>query len=265
MRRGAWAAVLAGAVATALGLGASELVGGLLHQGTSPVTAVGEAVIQFVPGGAVEAAIGALGTLDKPLLVAGTVLITLLVGALAGLLARHVLLAGLAVLAALWLLAGGAILSAGGGSDDVVTTAVAVTVAAVVLALLVRRVPTGREDGAHPTRRGFLLLTGTAAVGAVALAVAGTAIGRDGGWSRTPGGRCGCPSTSHRSRTVSRSTSRGSGRGGPPTRTSTGSTPASPSPRSTRRSGAYASTGWSSGRSRSTTTSSSVSGCATPG
>lgn len=178
MRRGAWAAVLAGAVATALGLGAAELVGGLLHQGTSPVTAVGEAVIQFVPGGAVEAAIGALGTLDKPLLVAGTVLITLLVGALAGLLARHVLLAGLAVLAALGLLAGGAILSAGGGSDDVVTTGVAVTVAAVVLALLVRRVPTGREDGAHPTRRGFLLLTGTAAVGAVALAVAGTAIGR---------------------------------------------------------------------------------------
>ena len=178
MRREMWPAALAGAVAAAVGLGAAELVGGLLHRGTSPVTAVGEAVIEFVPGGMVETAIGALGTLDKPLLVAGTVLITLLAGAVAGLLARRVLLGGLAVLAALGLLAGGAILAAGGGSDDVVTTVVAVVVAAVVLAVLVRRAPATREHGDRPTRRGFLLLTGTAAVGAVALAVAGDAIGR---------------------------------------------------------------------------------------
>ncbi len=178
MRRGAWAAALAGAVATALGLGAAELVGGLLHRGTSPVLAVGEAVIEFVPGGLAETAIQVLGTWDKPLLVAGTVLITLLVGAVAGLLARRALLGGLAVLIALGVLAGGAILAGGGGSDDVVTTVVAVVVAAVTLTLLVPRAPTSREHGSQPTRRGFLLLTGTAAVGAVALAVAGNAIGR---------------------------------------------------------------------------------------
>ncbi len=201
MHRSRWWAALAGAVATAVGLGVAELVGGVLHRGTSPVLAVGEAVISIVPGWLAEGTIQLVGTADKPLLVTGTVLAVLLLGALAGVLAVGGLLRGVAVLLLLGVVAVMASVMRGGGSDDLVTLAAAVVVAVLVLVALVRRVPgtgspAGGEgrgphaahdeapggaaspQGAPASRRRFLVLVGVGAVGAAGLAVAGRVAGQ---------------------------------------------------------------------------------------
>lgn len=173
-------AALAGAVAAAAGLAVAELVAGVLNLGASPVLAVAEAVIAITLGDLAEAAIQLVGRADKPLLVAGTVLGALALGAVAGVLARRGLRRGLAVLVALGVLAVWATLSAeDGGPADAVTALVAVGVAALVLRLLLRRVPhPGRSDGAGGgDRRQFLLLAGATAAGAVAVAVAGRILG----------------------------------------------------------------------------------------
>lgn len=73
-----------GVLAAAVGLGVGELVAGLLPAGRSPVVAVAERVVAVAPGGVARAAIDALGTADKPVLVIGVVVVVLLAGAAAG-------------------------------------------------------------------------------------------------------------------------------------------------------------------------------------
>ncbi|MDP9444057.1 MAG: oxidoreductase, partial [Actinomycetota bacterium] len=91
-------AALAGAVSAGAGLAAAELVTGLLSLGSSPVLAIGEGIIRITPGELAEAAIQAVGQLDKPLLVAGTVVGALVAGAVAGRLAWRRLSAGILVM-----------------------------------------------------------------------------------------------------------------------------------------------------------------------
>jgi len=79
---------LAGGAASLAGLAAAELVALVLPGSTSPTTAVAERVVELTPDGPREALIGLVGTADKPLLVAGIVLVVVLVGALVAALAR---------------------------------------------------------------------------------------------------------------------------------------------------------------------------------
>lgn len=84
-----WAGAAAGTVAAGVGLGAGELFAGFSDSIPSLVVAIGELVIDRTPGDLVEAGIQASGTNDKPLLIAGIVTLSLVFGAVLGVVALH--------------------------------------------------------------------------------------------------------------------------------------------------------------------------------
>jgi DMSO/TMAO reductase YedYZ molybdopterin-dependent catalytic subunit len=90
---------LAGVLAVAVLLGVAELVAALLPRSPSLVIAVGDAVIDSVPGWLERAAIAILGTADKPFLIAVILLISIGLGALVGVLASRRFTSGVGVLA----------------------------------------------------------------------------------------------------------------------------------------------------------------------
>src|SRR6266508_1228272 len=100
---------LAGAVAAAVALGATERAAGALAGAPSLVQSIASAVIDLAPIGVVRAAIATLGSRDKPALVAGVVALSLLFGAGLALAARRrrwVAVVGLAAFGALGAWAG---------------------------------------------------------------------------------------------------------------------------------------------------------------
>ena len=82
-------AALAGLAAVAAAVGSSELVAGILDRAPSLIVSVGDAVIDSVPGWLERAAIAALGTADKPVLLASVLVVAALLGAALGVLARR--------------------------------------------------------------------------------------------------------------------------------------------------------------------------------
>lgn len=85
--RGAW--TLAGVLAGAAGLATSYLAASVLSIREAPVVAVADLVIRLTPGPVVEFFIGLLGTLDKPLLVVGILVVLGLLFGWCGRLARR--------------------------------------------------------------------------------------------------------------------------------------------------------------------------------
>lgn len=77
-------AMAAGVGATALGLGAGHLLAGYVAPRASPVAAVGSAAIDLAPLPVKEWAVSSFGTADKPVLVAGVLVVVLVLGAVAG-------------------------------------------------------------------------------------------------------------------------------------------------------------------------------------
>ncbi|SEM14946.1 DMSO/TMAO reductase YedYZ, molybdopterin-dependent catalytic subunit [Blastococcus sp. DSM 46786] len=101
---GRGSAALAGVAAVAAALGLAELVAGLIPAAPSLVVAVGDTVIDSVPGWLEQWAIATLGTADKPVLIGGVLVVSVLIGAGLGVLARrYVVLAagGIALFATL--------------------------------------------------------------------------------------------------------------------------------------------------------------------
>ena len=93
--RRSWAT--AGLVTGLAGLATSYLTASILNVRDAPVVAVGELVIRITPGNLAERAIGLVGQWDKPLLITGIVLGSIVVFVAAGLLGRrHVWLGTLA-------------------------------------------------------------------------------------------------------------------------------------------------------------------------
>ncbi|TYP88581.1 molybdopterin-dependent oxidoreductase [Blastococcus xanthinilyticus] len=86
---GRGSAALAGIAAVAAGLGSAELVAGLVPQAPSLILAVGDFVVDNVPGPVEQWAIATLGTADKPVLIGGILVLSALFGALLGMLARR--------------------------------------------------------------------------------------------------------------------------------------------------------------------------------
>jgi DMSO/TMAO reductase YedYZ molybdopterin-dependent catalytic subunit len=79
--------VALGLLATGVGLGAAELVVGLVQGSSSPVVPVGQVFIDRVPKWLKDWAIRQFGTNDKAVLVAGALIVVLGLGALVGVLA----------------------------------------------------------------------------------------------------------------------------------------------------------------------------------
>ena len=71
-----------GVVAVGGGLAVSEVASGILHQRVSPVVAVAESIIRLTPGSVIEAVISVVGHHDKTVLIASTLVITLLFAAI---------------------------------------------------------------------------------------------------------------------------------------------------------------------------------------
>ena len=80
---------LAGLLAGAGALVSAELVGRIVPGGVSPIFALGNRVVELTPDGLRQASIGAFGTLDKPLLLAGILLVVALLAAWCGILAER--------------------------------------------------------------------------------------------------------------------------------------------------------------------------------
>ena len=170
---------LSGLAAVAAALGISELLATLLEDAPSPVIAVGDAVIDTVPGWLERAAIAALGTADKPVLVTGVLVVCALVGMGLGVLALRRptwAAAGVVAFTALGLAAA----LADPRSGFLATLAVAIVGAAVGVAVLLvlRRLALRRADGtdaasAGADRRRFLALAGGATALGVVSGVAG--------------------------------------------------------------------------------------------
>ena len=94
-------AALAGLLAVAVMLGVTELVSGLLTDGRSLVIALGDIVIDTVPGWLERAVISTLGGNDKPFLIVNIVVVSGLLGAVLGSLSRRRFLVGAAGIAAM--------------------------------------------------------------------------------------------------------------------------------------------------------------------
>lgn len=88
------AAALAGLVTAAAGMATAAATASVLGLRLSPVGAVAEGVVEATPGGVARVAIDLVGQWDKPLLVAGVLVVVLGLGAIAGLVARRRLLVG---------------------------------------------------------------------------------------------------------------------------------------------------------------------------
>jgi DMSO/TMAO reductase YedYZ molybdopterin-dependent catalytic subunit len=166
-----------GVLATLVGIGLAHLVAALTTPATSPVLAVGSAVIDRTPTPVKEWAIRSFGTADKLILVGSVLTGVLVLAAVAGLLARRRLAVGAGLLVALVAVAAGAVLSRpDGGVPDLLPCLVAAVAAPLALRLLAR---SHRAAHAPDGSRRVLLLTTVALTATAALGgAAGRAVSR---------------------------------------------------------------------------------------
>ena len=177
------AAAIAGVVASGAALAASEVLGAIVPGGTSLISSVGQVVVDLQPPGAKDFVVSVFGTNDKLALEVLIVIVSLVIGAGLGVLARRSF-----GLAALGFAAFGAIgfLAALGdpvaiGESSAVVAVLSVAVGILVLNWLLawagphpeparrtrRRTPTPAAVMPDWSRRAFMVRAG--AVGAVAL------------------------------------------------------------------------------------------------
>jgi len=172
---------LAGVLAAVAGTAVGHLVAALTVPASSPVLAVGTAVINLTPTPLKVWAVRELGTKDKPVLIGSVLLGTLVLAGVAGVLARRRFALGAGLLVLLVVAAGGAALvQPASGVTDALPSVVTAVVGVAVLAWLLRGSPlpssTSGSDG--PSRRGFLVGAGVVAVASVVVAGAGQLIVR---------------------------------------------------------------------------------------
>ncbi|HET7350432.1 MAG TPA: molybdopterin-dependent oxidoreductase [Marmoricola sp.] len=175
------AAFGSGILAALAGTATGHLVAALLNPASSPVLAVGTAVINLTPTPVKVWAVRELGSADKPVLVGSVLAGTLVLAGIAGLLTPRRPAAGVGLLLLLVAAAGVAAMSqpAAGPLDAVPVAATAVVGVLVLLRLArggvsprPRRGGTASQHTPQPSRRGFLV--GAGVVAAASVVVAGT-------------------------------------------------------------------------------------------
>jgi DMSO/TMAO reductase YedYZ molybdopterin-dependent catalytic subunit len=180
-----------GLLATLLGVAAGHFVASLLNPASSPVLAVGSAVIDLTPTPVKEWAIAQFGTKDKPILIGSVLLGVLALAAVAGIVTRRRFRDGALILMALVAVPVVAVLTRPTvEAMDLVPTVVTAATGLGALWLLdarARGVPgtagpevpgVGGAAAAGPTRRGVVIAMGT-------LAAAAAALGGTGRWIQT--------------------------------------------------------------------------------
>jgi DMSO/TMAO reductase YedYZ molybdopterin-dependent catalytic subunit len=163
---------LAGVLAAAAAIAATEGLAALLDLRESPLLSVAQSVIELTPGPIAEAIIGVVGTNDKPLAVASVVVAILLLGGLVGRWWLTRRLAAFGLVATFVALAAASVLSRSHASAQSVFSSVAGGVVLMgVLNLLLRERGSAHAEP-DQSRRIFLR---TAAIVAVATVVVGSA------------------------------------------------------------------------------------------
>ncbi|HXH89286.1 MAG TPA: molybdopterin-dependent oxidoreductase [Gaiellaceae bacterium] len=180
-------AALAGLLAAGVTLGVAEVAAAALPESRSLVVSVGDVVIDLVPGWLERAVISTLGGNDKPFLIANIVLVTMLLGAVLGILSVRRFLVGAAGLSALVGIAVAAALAdpQAEGAGPVATGLIAAPAGILALWLLLGAartdpVPTQALEPRNPARGGVAdrrRFLGVAA-GAVLVGAAGAYGGR---------------------------------------------------------------------------------------
>ena len=128
----------AGVLATLAGMSAGHLVAAALNPASSPVLAVGSTVIDLTPTPMKEWAVREFGTKDKPILIGSVMLVTLLLTAVAGVIARRRFAIGAAILGLLVAVSGVlALLRPFALATDVVPAVAAAIIGVATLAVLV--------------------------------------------------------------------------------------------------------------------------------
>lgn len=175
------AAAGAAVLATLTGTAVAHLVAGATDPASSPVIAVGSAVIDATPTPVKEWAIATFGTWDKPILL-GSVLVGVLgLAVVIGLLARRSFSLGAALMVALVATAGAAAVTRPeAGALAAAPAVVAGVVGVGALWWLVGRTTArrGTDAASGPTRRGVLLGAGLLAVLAAGSGAAGQWLAR---------------------------------------------------------------------------------------
>lgn len=175
-----WRAFLAGIAAVVLGAGIGELVAAAFAPASSPLAAIGDALIDLAPPWAKETAISVFGTADKAALLVGIVLVLVIVAGAFGICEARLPWSGAllcATLGVVGIVAASTRADAGGLSW--LPSAIAGAVGALTIGPLVRRsgssVRTRPGDAAtDPERRRFFAWAGTAALAGVVAGVGGT-------------------------------------------------------------------------------------------
>lgn len=170
-----WLPALAGLLAAMAALAAAELVAALLGGAGSPITAIGNTVIDLAPPVLKDWAVEVLGTADKPALIGGVLVVLALVAAVTGMLAVRRFWLGAAGVVLLGLVGLAAALAdtGAGNAGTLLPSAVAIMTGLAVLQRLVGSLGRPAATAAGPERRSFLRAAG--AVGALTLAGGGVA------------------------------------------------------------------------------------------
>lgn len=186
-RRRILGGAVCGLVAACAGLAVAELASAAVRPESSPITAVGGAVVDRTPVGVKEWAIREFGTADKLLLALGIIVVLGAVAALAGVLAVRHLPAGIVLAGCFGLVGAVAALSRPEATwRDALPSLVGGLAAAGVLFLLVRALTGPRPVGAPPggawsvDRRGFGRLVAAALVASAGIGYAGRRLGAYG-------------------------------------------------------------------------------------
>jgi len=182
------AAAAAGSIAALVALGVGELIAGLSHSAHSLVVAVGDVVVDYAPTGVTSQAIDIFGQGDKPALLIGIVLLSVVFGALLGVASITRRWVGVVGFAAFGILGAWAGMRNPMGSDfaGLVTAAVAAiagigTLLVLLAAAKPRPAPARGRFSDEPApgfdRRGFVVLGGAAAIFGVLSGVVGRRLG----------------------------------------------------------------------------------------
>ena len=165
----------AGILAALAGTAAGHLVAALLVPASSPVLAVGTAVINLTPTPVKVWAVRELGSADKPVLIGSVLAGTLLLAGVAGVLASRRFAVGAILLLGLVAAAGAcALVQPAAGAVDAVPALVTALVGLGVLSYLLRdNVSRVASPDRATSRRGFLVGAGVVAGAAVVLAGTG--------------------------------------------------------------------------------------------
>jgi DMSO/TMAO reductase YedYZ molybdopterin-dependent catalytic subunit len=186
-RASRWWARLAGAVAGLAGLGIAGLVAWVVAPAGSPVTAVGELIIELLPASLVNFGKEVLGFADKPVLLATIVAAVLIVCALAGELEARRRFAGAALFAVVAVIGIIGIAAQPGASITAyVPTIVGLLLGYMILSTLISKLHQWRppQDAAvdrevqSPARRNFLAWTIVIGAASVVAAITGQLLAR---------------------------------------------------------------------------------------